>query len=101
MTGVLAGEALWRSLVQPPDYSRTVTNTRPSQPWLSPANSWKYPKMHFPQPLQVAISGLHCSLRETTFSSVRSSPPKLYLVATILSSTVCHYNDEFGSAIII
>lgn len=93
------GSSLEVSSPPPPVWSRTATNTRPIQPWLSPANSWKSPRMHFLLPLQVPISGLYCSLGETTSSSVQSLPPKLHLVPTILSSTVCHYKEEFGSAI--
>lgn len=34
MIEMLAGEELWRSLIQPPTQSRTAANTRSSQPWL-------------------------------------------------------------------
>jgi len=69
-----------------PAWSRTVTSTRPSHPWLSPASSWIAPRMHFLPRLQIPVSVLHHSLGETTFSSVRSLPFKLYLVTNILSS---------------
>lgn len=38
-----------------PAWSRAVTNTKPRQPRPSAANSWRYPRVDFPPPLQRAV----------------------------------------------
>lgn len=97
MTAVSARGALQISLVQPPTWSRTVTKSA----LAFSSQLVEISKGGLSSTFLVAVSGLHYSLGETTFSSIQSRPPYLLLAASIPSLTVCSCQEQFGSVTFI
>lgn len=89
--------SLGSSPVQPPTWSRTVTKS--ALAFSSQLVEISKGRLSTTSP--VAVSGLHYSLGETTFSSIQSWPPYQLTVATIPSLTVCPCQEEFGSVTFI
>ena len=56
-TELLIGSDLWRSLVQPPAWSRTTASARPGQ--LFEAQSWKPPRMEALQSFWIPVPTRH------------------------------------------
>lgn len=84
MIEMLAGEELWRSLIQPPTQSRTVANTRSGQPWLCLSRSWKSPRVEIPPPLWVSVCSTHILL--ILFLGTYQSPKQLYSTSRTITS---------------
>lgn len=74
-------------VIQPPTWNGTIANTRSGQRWICLAESWKYPRTKFPQPLWITSSNQHLPPGEEFFQCpVRSLWP-----------TICDHCPLLGS----